>query len=113
MSQTTQLTPAESSQVITGTCTKIQKAASQSTHRLTDLLTRPVGDWETARDTGDAHRGLRLVSVTRRDIGDEEDARRTAHNPATAARPWLSGGGYGKYPLSRRPAARSASCSAR
>jgi hypothetical protein len=37
---------------------------------LTDLLTRPVGTRETARDTGDAHRCLRLVSETRRDVRD-------------------------------------------
>ena len=32
----------------------IQEAAGQSVHRLTDLLTRPVGTGETARDTSDA-----------------------------------------------------------
>ena len=62
---------------------KIQKAAGQSTHRLTDLLTRLVGTGETTRDTGDAHRGLRLVSETRRNTGDVGDVRRMAHSPAT------------------------------
>jgi len=33
------------------------------------------------RDTGDARRGLCLVSETRRDAGDEGDVRRMAHNP--------------------------------
>jgi hypothetical protein len=51
---------------------------------LTDLLTRPTGTGETARDTSDAHRGFRLVSKTRRNAGDRGDVRRSAHNPATA-----------------------------
>jgi len=63
---------------------KIQKAAGQSSYRLTDLLTRPLGTGETARDTGDAHRGLRLVSETRRDTRVGGDARRGAHNPEVA-----------------------------
>ena len=50
-------------------------------HRLTDLLTRPVGTGETTRDTGDAQRGLCLVSETRRNAGDVGDGRRMAHNP--------------------------------
>jgi len=62
---------------------KIQKASGQSTWGLTDLLTRPVGTGETLRETGDGRRGLRLVRETRRNAGDEEDDRRTAHNPAT------------------------------
>ena len=38
---------------------------------LTDLLTRLlVGTWKTTRDTGDARLDLRLVSETRRNIGD-------------------------------------------
>ena len=60
---------------------KDPKAAGQSTHRLTDLLTRLLGTGETTRDTGDAQRGLRLVSETRRNTGDVGDARRMAHNP--------------------------------
>src|SRR6267142_2642581 len=59
---------------------KDPKAAGQSTHRLTDLLTRLLGTGETTRDTGDAQRGLRLVSETRRNAGDVGDARRMAHN---------------------------------
>ena len=54
----------------------------QSTRRLTDLLTRPVGTGETTRDTGDAHQGLRRVGETRRNAGDGGDARRMAHNPS-------------------------------
>src|SRR5262249_48496799 len=52
--------------------------------RLTDLLTKPAGTWETTRDTGDAQRGLCLVSETRRNAGDVGDARRMAHNPEVA-----------------------------
>ena len=52
--------------------------------RLTDLLTRPAGTGETKRDTGDAQRGLRLVSETRWNAGDMGDARRGAHNPEVA-----------------------------
>jgi hypothetical protein len=62
----------------------VQKAAGQSSHRLTDLLTRLLGTGETTRDTGDAHRGLRLVSGTRRNTGDVGDVRRMAHNPEVA-----------------------------
>ena len=65
-------------------------ACHRSTHAghrpflLTDLLTRLLGTGETARDTGDAQRILCLVSETRRNGGDGGDARRMAHNPATA-----------------------------
>ena len=41
-------------------------------------------DRETTRDTGDAQRGLRLVSETRRNTGDRGDVRRGAHNPEVA-----------------------------
>jgi hypothetical protein len=58
-----------------------REIAGQESHRLTDLLTKPRGTWETKRDTGDAQRGLRLVSETRRNAGDVGDVRRTAHNP--------------------------------
>jgi len=51
---------------------KTQKAAGQNTQLLTDLLTRPTGKGETARDTDDARRGLRLVSKTRWNVGDRE-----------------------------------------
>ena len=51
------------------------------TQRLTNLLTRPAGTGETTRDTGDARRGLCLVSETGRNVGDRGDARRSAHNP--------------------------------
>ena len=44
-----------------------RKAAGQSTHRLTDLLTRPAGRGETTRDTGDARRGL---SPGQRDVAE-------------------------------------------
>jgi len=54
---------------------------------LTDLPTRPPGMRETTRDTGDAYRGLRQVSGTYRNVGDVGDARRSAHNPATASSP--------------------------
>ena len=60
---------------------KDPEATGQDAHRLTDLLTRPVGTGETMRDTGDAQPGLRLVSETRRDAGDGGDVRRMAHNP--------------------------------
>jgi hypothetical protein len=63
---------------------KIRKAAGQSARRLTDLLTRPAGTGETARDTGDAQRDLHLVSETGRDVGDGGDVRRSAHNPEVA-----------------------------
>jgi hypothetical protein len=33
------------------------------------------------RDGGDAHRSLRLVSETHRNVGDRGDARRMARNP--------------------------------
>jgi hypothetical protein len=66
-----------------GTCTKTQKTAGQKAQLLTDLLTRPIETGETARDTSNAHRSLRLVNKTRRNVGDKEDARRSAHNPAT------------------------------
>ena len=56
----------------------------QHAQRLTDLLTRPGGAGETARDTGDDQRGLRLVSETRRNTGDVRDVRRMAHNPEVA-----------------------------
>ena len=36
------------------------------------------------RDTGDDNGGHTQVSETRRYSGDEEDARRTAHNPEVA-----------------------------
>jgi hypothetical protein len=55
--------------------------AGQSALPLTDLLTRPSETWETTRDTGDAHQGLRLVSETRRDAEDGGDACRSSHNP--------------------------------
>src|SRR5215472_3941787 len=59
-------------------------AAGSGLDRLTDLLTKPVGTWETTRDTGDAQRGLCLVSETRRNVRDGGDARRMAHNPEVA-----------------------------
>jgi hypothetical protein len=62
---------------------EVQKAARQSVRPLTDLLTRRVGTEETAGDTGDAQRDLRLVSETRWNVGDGEDVRRGAHNPET------------------------------
>jgi hypothetical protein len=62
---------------------KIQKAAGQSTDRLTDLLTRRTGTGEITWDTGDAQRGLLLVSETRQNAGEGGDMRRSAHNPAT------------------------------
>ena len=56
-------------------------ARRQGNYGLTDLLTKPHGTWETKRDTGDAQRGLRLVSETLRNTGDGGGARRSAHNP--------------------------------
>ena len=58
-----------------------QLGAGQVSAPLTDLLTRLVGTGETTRDTGDAQRGLRLASETRRNVGDGGDVRRMAHNP--------------------------------
>ena len=49
--------------------------------RITNLLTRLGATRETTRDTGDGHRVFRLVSETRRNVGDVGDARRVAHNP--------------------------------
>jgi hypothetical protein len=67
---------------------KIQKAAGQNADRLTDLLTRRAGTGKVTRDTGDAQRGLRLVSETHENAGDEGDVRPSAHNPATIASVW-------------------------
>ena len=53
-------------------------------YRLTDLLTRPTETGETARDADDSRQADHHVSKTHRDAGDEEDARRTAHNPEVA-----------------------------
>jgi len=63
---------------------KIQKAAVHRARRLTDLVTRLDGTGETTLDTGDAQRGLRLVSEMRQNAGDGGDARRMAHNPEVA-----------------------------
>ena len=65
---------------------RFQQAAGQSAYRLTNLLTRLAGTGETTRDTGDAHRGLRLVSETRRITRDVGDARRMAYNPEMYSR---------------------------
>ena len=51
---------------------------------LTGLLTRLIGTEKTERDAEDGHRAIPQVSETRRDVGDAQDARRLAHNPATA-----------------------------
>jgi hypothetical protein len=53
---------------------------------LTDLLTKPGGMGETRRATGDSSRLGALVSGTQRLSGDQQDARRFAHNPATTVR---------------------------
>ena len=53
-------------------------------YRLTDLLTRPTETGETARDADDSRQADHQVSKTYRDARDEEDARRTAHNPEVA-----------------------------
>ena len=53
-------------------------------YRLTDLLTRPTETGEAARDADDRRPADHQVSKTYRDAGDEEDARRTAHNPEVA-----------------------------
>ena len=58
-----------------------RRAIGQKAQRLTDLLTRSAGTGETERDTGDAHRSLRLISETPRNTGDGGDVRRGAHNP--------------------------------
>jgi hypothetical protein len=50
---------------------------------LTGLLTRLIGTEKTERDAEDGHRAIPQVSETRRDVGDAQDARRLAHNPAT------------------------------
>ena len=46
----------------------------QDARQLTDLLLRLAGTGETSRDTGDAYRGLRLVSGTSRNAGDARSA---------------------------------------
>ena len=51
---------------------------------LTGLLTRLIGTEKTERDAEDGHRAIPQVSETRRDVGDAEDACRTAHNPEFA-----------------------------
>ena len=78
--------------------------------QLTDLLTGPGGTGETARDTGDDQRGLCLVSETRRNAGDVEDACRMAHNPESRVHqippPLLVCAGQGPFPVGRGPFAR-------
>ena len=54
---------------------------------LTGLLTRLIGTEKTERDAEDGHRAIPQVSETRRDVGDAQDARRLAHNPATVDDP--------------------------
>ena len=49
---------------------------------LTDLLTRPDGTAETSHNARDSHHSRALVNETRTDLGDQEDVRRGAHNPA-------------------------------
>ena len=51
---------------------------------LTGLLTRLIGTEKTERDAEGGHQAIPQVSETRRDVGDAQDARRLAHNPATA-----------------------------
>jgi hypothetical protein len=53
---------------------------------LTDSLTRQSEVRETCYNAGDGDQPCALASKTRRDPGDREDARRSAHNPATAER---------------------------
>ena len=66
---------------MTGTGTKIQKAACQSAYRLTDLLTRPGGTWD----------GQPALAPDGRTIVDGSAFGRTAVGlwelPAAAARP--------------------------
>ena len=52
--------------------------------RLTDLLTKRLETGETARHADDHQRSGQQVSETRRDDGDAEDGRRSAHNPEVA-----------------------------
>ena len=54
---------------------------------LTDSLTRQSEVGETCHNAGDGDQPYALASKTRRDPGDQEDARRSAHNPATASVP--------------------------
>jgi hypothetical protein len=60
------------------------KAISAHQDVLTDSLTRPAKTGETQRKLGDSRRARAQVSETHRNRGDYEDARRGAHNPATA-----------------------------
>ena len=62
-----------------------RKSAGWLPYRLTDLLTRLCETAETERETDDVHLGHPLVNGTRRNARDEEDARRSAHNPATTS----------------------------
>ena len=58
---------------------------SHRLYLLTGLLTRLIGTEKTERDAEDGHRAIPQVSETRRDVGDAQDARRLAHNPATTS----------------------------
>jgi hypothetical protein len=51
---------------------------------LTDSLTRPDETGETRHDGGDRPELVPLVNETCTDLGDQQDVRRGAHNPATA-----------------------------
>ncbi len=51
---------------------------------LTDLLTRLCETGETEREADDSRSRHPLLSGTRRNVGDEEDVRRSAHNPEVA-----------------------------
>jgi len=53
-------------------------------------------------DTGDARRGLCLVSETRRNAGDVGDARRMAHKPATTSGPFDQTGMLSRVVCSQR-----------
>jgi hypothetical protein len=53
---------------------------------LTNSLTRQAEVGETCHNAGDGDQPCALASETRSDPGDQEDARRQAHNPATSVR---------------------------
>ena len=70
--------------------------------RLTDLLTGRCGTGETAQDVGDNHCLDSLVRETRRNVGDEGDARRMAHNPEVEGSnpsPATKSAGQGPLPI--------------
>ena len=75
--------PAAGDGCVSGTCTKLPGSSRPERASANGFANETAWDGEMTRDTGDAHRGLCLVSETRWNTGDVGDVRRMAHNPAT------------------------------